>query len=168
MANTYFDPDLGAGKLQFKCTSVKVIDPAVAPVAFPNESNNVLDPSEPFKLEIEWEGQGFLLPLWMSAMAQNWTIKAYAESIGPGADVVLAVTNEPKSNVTVSGSGAATKFKWKHTVDVPAGKLQEDTLSNSGIYQLTVTMFANSSIPGDYDVSGFTQQPISVRVEDPA
>ncbi len=168
MANTYFDPDLGAGKLQFKCTSVKVIDPAVSPSGFTNESNHVIDPNEPFKLEVNWEGEGYLLPIWMSAMSNSWSLRAYAESVGPGADVVLATGSELKSSAIVSGAGPTTKFKWTHTINVPAGKLTEDTLSNSGIYQLTVTMFANSAIPGDYDVSGFTQQPITIRVEDPA
>ncbi len=168
MANTNFDPDLGAGRLQFKCTSVKVIDPAGTPppAGFLSESNNVLDPDKAFDLVIEWEGDGFMLPLWMHAM-QNWKLKAYAESVGPGSDVTLVVNSlEPKANYVTSGSIR----KWTHTIHVPAGALVEGDPSsaNSGVYQLTVTIFANSSIPGGYDVSGFSQQPITVRVEDPA
>ena len=165
MANTNFDPDLGAGSLQFKCTSVKVIDSTGEPSGFPNKSNNVLDPDKAFDLVVEWEGDGFMLPLWMFAM-QNWRLKAYAESVGPGADVTLAVNSlEPKANYIANG----TIRKWTHTIHVPAGLLVEGNPSsdNSGVYQLTVTIFANSNIPGGYDVSGFSQQPITIRVEDP-
>ncbi len=169
MPNTNFDPDLGPGRLQFKCTKFDVIDPALPapPAGFGSQPNHVLDPEKSFDIEIEWEAEGFFTPLWMYAMNSTWVLKAYAETVGPGADVAL-VTNslEPKANYT----GSASHRKWKHTLRVPAGKLIEGNpgSDNSGIYQISVTIFVNSNIPGGYDVSGFTQKSITVRAEAPA
>ncbi len=169
MANTTFDPDLGVGRLQFKCTEFKVVDPASAPPhpGFGSQPNYVLDPNKPFNIELEWEGEGFFLPLWMHAMNSNWVVKAYAETVGPGPDVAL-VTNslEPKANY----GGSYSNRKWKHTLSVPAGKLVEGDPGslNSGIYKISVTIFLNSSIAGGYDISGFTQKSITVRAEAPA
>ncbi len=167
---TTFDPDLGAGNLQFKCTDFRVVDPAgTPPVVGPmtSQSNYVLNPEKPFNIEIDWEGDGWLLALWMNAMNSNWVIKAYAETVGPGEDIALSTGSlEPKANYT----GSASHRKWTHTLTVPAGVLKEGNpgSENSGIYQISVTIFANSSIPGGYDVSGFTQKSITVRAEAPA
>jgi hypothetical protein len=167
---TTFDPDLGVGNLQFKCTDLRVIDPAGTPPStgsILSQSNHVLNPDKEFKIEVDWEGAGWLLALWMNAMSNNWVIKAYAETVGPGPDIALAVNSlEPVGNPATIGSN----HQWTHTLTVPAGVLTEGNpgSQNSGIYKISVTVFANSKLPGGYDVSGFAQKSITVRAEVPA
>ena len=69
----------------------------------------------------------------------NWTVEAYAESMGPGPELQIAATTVPKNGLAYST-----------TLHVPAGTLPEGNPGPggpSGVYKLTVTAFLNSSIP---------------------
>ena len=158
---TNFDPDQGAGNIQGAFTSVRVIDPAAPPST---QSNHVVDPTKSFDVELKWEINGIMAPIWIAALDESWTVKVYAESMGPGDDHFLASASVAKGTPGVNNA-------YTHTVTVPASSgLTEGNpgSSNSGVYKLVATAFLNSNLgaPG-YDISGYAEGPM-IRVENPA
>lgn len=165
MAQSQFDPDLGA-LLSGEFTSVTVLDPAL-PGHVPNL---VVDPTKPFQIEVKWRLTGSEVPPRLNACENAWVVTAYAESIGPGPEVILKEESEPKANVS-GGTGPAFAFDWSHTLNVPAGVLSEEDPGPggaSGTYRIIVTVFLNSAIAGfaGYDIAGFNEGPM-VKVESP-
>ncbi|MDH3660108.1 MAG: hypothetical protein OEU92_08770 [Alphaproteobacteria bacterium] len=137
-------------------TSVKVRDP----VGPPNVQNLVIDPSKPFDIDVEWELSGSNAPLYLAALDANWSVEAYAESMGPGPEIQIASATVPKNGLAYST-----------TLHVPASTLPEGNPGNggpSGVYKLVVTAFLNSSLPGPtgFDIAGFSEGPM-IRVENP-
>lgn len=137
-------------------TSVQVRDPAGPP----NVQNLVVDRSKPFNIDVEWELSGINAPLYLAALDANWSVEAYAESMGPGPELQIASTTVPKNG-----------NRYSTTLVVPANTLEEGNPGNggpSGVYKLTVTAFLNSSLGGStgFDIAGFAVGPM-IRVEDP-
>jgi hypothetical protein len=154
-----FDPHqevAGTVLMKGEFTSVKVRDPAGPP----NVQNLVIDPSRPFAIDVEWKLSGSNAPLYLAALDANWSVEAYAESMGPGPELQIASTTVPKNGLMYST-----------TLNVPARTLPEGNPGNggpSGVYKLVVTAFLNSSIRGGpgFDISGFAEGPM-IRVENP-
>jgi hypothetical protein len=161
---TQFDPDLGV-LLNGEFTAVTVLDPAI-PGHVPNL---VLDPTKPFQIDVRWRLNGTEVPPRLAACDDEWVVTAYAESIGPGPEVILREEMEPKVNFS-GGQAAGFAFDWSHTLNVPAGLLQEENPGPggpSGTYRIIVTVFLNSNLPGaGYDIAGFNDGPM-VKVENP-
>lgn len=161
MAN--FDPQMDPALFYGGFKTIQVIDPAV-PMP-PMVGNNVIDPSRPWKIKVEWELKGFFVPLWLSALGGSWLIEAYATSKGPGpASKRIAFRNEPV--------GAMVQPKvYSVELDVAAGELKEHTpgpAGPSGIYELSISAFLNSTLPfPGYDIAGFTDGP-TIKAEIPA
>jgi hypothetical protein len=164
MPQSQFDPDLGV-LLNGEFRSVTVLDPAL-PGHVPNL---VLDPTKDFQIEVTWRLNGTEVPPRLAVCDDNWVVTAYAESVGPGPEVILKEENEPKGNFT-GGPGAGFAFDWSHTLNVPAGLLEEENpgpAGPSGTYRIIVTVFLNSSLPGaGYDIAGFNDGPM-IKVENP-
>lgn len=164
MPQSQFDPDLD---LLFKgeFTGVTVLDPAL-PGHVPNL---VLDPDKPFGIKVEWRLTGTEVPPRLNACADDWIVTAYAESMGPGPEVILREEKKPKSEVT-GGPGAGFNFDWSHTLEVPANLLEEENPGPggaSGTYKIVVTVFLNSNLAGaGYDIIGFNDGPM-IKVERP-
>lgn len=156
--DTAFDPQMDPMYFFGKFTGVKVIDPAAPPIMV---QNNVIDPTKPWAIEVEWALEGFFVPLYLAALGGNWVVEAYADAMGPGQEKRIAVVNVPV--------GPATNPKtYTVTLPVAAGEIQEHTPGGpSGIYRLTVSAFLNSTLglPG-YDISGFADG-ITFRAEKP-
>ena len=52
---------------------------------------------------MDWNIQGLLAPLWLSALGGNWDVSVYAESLGGGNEVRLGtatVAADPRSPAT--------------------------------------------------------------------
>ena len=83
---TQFDPDKGP-LFKGEFTSITVKDPAI-----PGHTPNlVLDPGKPFDITIDWKLQGTDVPLYLAGANATWSIEAFAESVGPGPEVRLAI-----------------------------------------------------------------------------
>jgi hypothetical protein len=149
MPPTQFDPDLDV-LFSGEFTEVTVIDPA-QPGQRPNL---VLDPTKAFEIEVKWRLKGPQVPLYLAVSENNWTVTAYAESMGPGADARLSQEQEPKANVT--GPSVNGDYEWSHKLTVPANTLQaEDAAAGvSGTYKIVATVFLNSTVSG-FDIAGF-------------
>ncbi|MEZ5217070.1 MAG: hypothetical protein R2705_18145 [Ilumatobacteraceae bacterium] len=130
--------------------------------------NLVIDPTKPFEITATWHVFGHLVPIWLAALksaSPSWVVSAYAESVGPGPEKMVATTNVPIGVVT--GSHDVT---FSATLTVPAGTLAEENPGNpnvSGLYKIVLTTFLNSpfGLPG-YDVMGYAEGPI-IKVENP-
>jgi|WetSurSiteA1Bulk_404760.scaffolds.fasta_scaffold08460_2 hypothetical protein len=156
-----FDPQMDPTLFLGEFTRIRVVDPA-APGP-PMVGNLVIDPAKDFDIEVEWNLKGFFVPLWLAALGGNWVIEAYAESVGPGQEKMIA------SKVVPVGTPVQPKT-YSEKLRVSAGQLQEHTpgpAGPSGVYKLTVTAFLNSTLgtPG-YDIAGFVEGPV-IRAENP-
>jgi hypothetical protein len=161
MANTQFDPDKGP-LFQGRFTEVTVLDPAIPG----HEPNLVLDRTKPFEVRVTWRLKGSDVNLYLAALEPEFSIACYAESIGPGPEVILAEETEPTANSTVVGP---QELEWTHTLSVPADVLEEENpgpAGPSGTYRLVSTVFLNSAVPGGYDIAGFSDGPM-IKVENP-
>ena len=160
MAHTQFDPDRATIKGEFQ--SIMVVDPA-RPA---HNSNLVLDPTKPFEVKVTWKLEGDDVPLYLAAGDANWSVEAFAESIGPGPEVRLGITTVAKG----VPSGMPPVKQYAATITVPAGTLAEGNPfpgQPSGVYKVVCTAFLNSTAgaPG-FDMAGFGEGPL-IRMENP-
>jgi len=164
-----FDPQL-PGLMEGDVTSVVITDPQPF---IGGTGNRVVDPKNPFDLTIEWELFGQLVPLWLAALAGNWDVSVYAESLGGGPEIRLGTVNVP-TTATVActvNQAKANCTKYSAKVTVPPNKLPEHVpgTDQGGIYKLVVAVFLNSGLAGipGYDLIGFREAMI-IQVENPA
>jgi hypothetical protein len=152
-----FDPNI-PGLIGGEVTSVTVLDPAGHFPPF-EVGNHVLDTRVEFTVDVTWEINGLLRPIWLAALGGNWNVQLFAESLGGGPEILLARDD------TVAADPAVAQYSVRLTV--PPTSLQEgDPGSNtSGIYKLVVSVFLNSNFgePG-FDMVGFNEGPI-IQVE---
>lgn len=164
-----FDPDI-PGLLQGSVTNLAVGDPQPFVGGL---GNRIVDPTKPFTLTVEWELFGQLVPLWLSALAGNWDISVYAESLGGGSEIRLGTASVPTTPTLACtvNNAKANCTKYSATINVSAGRLQEHTPGTDvgGIYKLVVAVFLNSNLAGSpgFDLVGFREGPI-IQAENPA
>jgi hypothetical protein len=158
-----FDPNI-TGLISGQFTSLLVSEPGGL-----GASNLVIDPSQTFDISVEWTLSQPLSNLWLAALSPaDWSLTAYAESVGPGPEIMLK-----QDNVTIASGvqNPPNTFTWNHTFTVGPNVLDEENPGNptgpSGVYKLVVTAFLNSTLgtPG-YDIMGFEEGPI-IKVENP-
>lgn len=164
-----FDPNI-PNLIGGDVTAVVVIDPALT---FPGEiGNHVVDRTEEFFVDVTWEVNGALAPLWLDALKEDqngnrvdWDVSVYAESLGGGNEIRLGTELVRVDSAVVAGG----VFSYSTRVTVPALRLDEHTpgTDNGGIYKLVVAVFLNSDLgrPG-FDMTGFNEGPI-IQVENP-
>jgi len=163
-----FDPNI-QGLIEGNVTSVVVTDPQ--PFIF-GTGNKVIDPTKSFDLTIEWELFGQLVPLWLAALAPNWDVSVYAESLGGGNEVRLgtAIVSKGATLPCTVNQARANCTKYTATVTVPPNTLQEHVpgTDQGGLYKLAVAVFLNSTLVGvpGYDLIGFSEGPI-IQAENP-
>ncbi len=132
------------------------------------QPNLVVNPHEPFDIEVSWHVFGNLVPLWLTALSVNtnhWVVTAYAESQGPGDEKTLGSVDIPLRLPVASLDEAYTA-----TITVPANTLHEENPgdpSQSGVYKIVVTTFLDSALgPVGYDMMGYAEGPI-IKIENP-
>ena len=162
-----FDPNVPSGSLTITgdfTAAVLVTDtPAIG------VGNLVLDPTKPFDIQADWAIDGNVAELWLSALAvasPDWIVTAYAESVGPGPELLIATQKVP----VLPLPSANPPFAYSATLTVPPNTLPEENPGDpfvSGVYKLVVTVFLDSVFgsPG-YDVIGFSEGPV-IKVENP-
>ena len=159
-----FDPNI-PGFISGDFTQVAVVEPGGL-----GTSNLVLDPTKPYNINVAWEITGSLTPLWLAALSTaspSWSVAAYAESVGPGPELLL--TEEPVA-VASAFDQLPNAWRWKHQLTVAANTLPEENPGPggpSGVYKLVVTAFLNSALgPIGFDIMGYAEGPV-IKVEDP-
>ena len=165
-----FDPHLEAsdGTVFFKgeYTKMRCVDPA-ATFAPLSQANLVMNGSQPFSIELEWQLSGPLAPLWLAALGGSRTVEAFAESIGPGPEIQIASANGGSDPSLVVNPGTLT---YSTTLQVLGGTLPEGNpgaTGPSGQYKISCSAFLNSTLgPPGYDITGYVEGPI-IRIENP-
>lgn len=150
-----FDPNF-PGLLEGDITNVTVIDPVF-------QGNRVINPTQPFDVQVDWEIRGTHVPIYLGGAVQNWTVSVYGDTVGPGIDLVLANVLKNKNDSVPCAGVSCTKYTV--TVTVPAGTLQEHDVSHSGIYKIAAAVFLNGMTPGN-DLIGFREGPV-IQAEAP-
>lgn len=132
------------------------------------KSNLVVNRNQPFDIEVSWRVFGNLVPLWLTALSvntKNWVVTAYAESQGPGDEVLLG-----RVDVPVGGPLFSLNEAYTAKLTIPANTLPEENPGNSsqsGVYKIVVTTFLDSDLgPVGYDMMGYAEGPI-IKVENP-
>lgn len=175
-----FDPNI-PGLMEGAVTRVVVTEPQPFKYGLPN---HVIDPTKSFDLTIEWEIFGQLVPLWLSALAGEWEVSVFAESLGPGPEILVGKDTVPTSEtVPVDPKepvdpNRPNLTKYSVTMEVPPGTLppndgEKDTAETkkkepAGIYKLATAVFLDSKIentPG-FDLVGYSEGPV-IQVEEP-
>jgi hypothetical protein len=160
-----FDPNI-QGLIEGTITSVQITDPQ--PFVF-GTGNKVLNPDVSFDVTVDWEVFGQIVPVWLAALAGNWDVSVYAESLGGGNEVRLGTALVPTTAGTVTDP-LTNRTAFTAKVTVPPTTLQEHIpgTDQGGIYKLAVAVFLNSSLVGvpGYDLIGFSEGPI-IQMENP-
>ena len=165
MSVSDFDPNVPIGPLTITGEFTAAV--LVKEVPAFGVGNLVLNPQQPFDIEVKWRIDGNVAELWLHALASRspkWVVTAYAESVGPGPETVLLEQRVP----VLPLSSPDAPFDFKTTLTVPANSLPEENPGDprvSGVYKLVVTVFLDSTFgrPG-YDIMGFAEGPI-VKME---
>ncbi|MGK5684640.1 hypothetical protein [Actinoplanes sp. URMC 104] len=129
-------------------------------------ANLVINPDQPFHVEVRWHVFGNLVPLWLTALStrtKDWVVTVFAESQGPGDEVILGEVRVP-----VRGPYFSQDETYSAKLTVPAGTLAPSghhSPMQSGVYKLIVTTFLDSDLGTvGYDMMGYAEGPI-VKVE---
>ena len=159
-----FDPNIPTF-ISGDFTQVAVVEPGGL-----GTSNLVLDPTKTYNINVAWEITGSLTPLWLAALkatSPNWSVAAYAESVGPGPELLL---KEDTVTVVSAFEQLPNAWRWKHQLTVPANTLPEENPGPggpSGVYKLVVTAFLDSTLGfAGFDMMGYAEGQI-IKVENP-
>jgi hypothetical protein len=125
--------------------------------------NRSLSAANPFTVVAQWEinGSG------VTGFGGTWTCRLFAESKGPGPEVEVL---SPGMVVAVSSpEPGATPIHavYKATFTVPAGTLQADGPTASGVYDLSALVTHTSEVTGLKDATaGFSEDEV-IEIHNP-
>jgi hypothetical protein len=138
-----FTPLAGAGP------DVAVLDPGGAP-------ETIIDTDATFTIRVRWsvEEPG------AAVLGGRWLVRAYAESIGPGQEEQLGqIRRVDVANFTpLTGPPAARGYEAN--VDVPAGTLDAESATSSGVYKLAVIVTHENPNGSPTELAGHTEGPV--------
>jgi hypothetical protein len=130
----------GLPALDGEVTNVAVIDNDGNP-------NRVLDDQFPFDVTLQWKVQ----PAATAALLDGkWTVKVYAESMGPGPEVLIGSVDKP-------GNGGLT---YDAKITVPAGTLPADVPPDSGVYKLVTVITYRTHSGVLTEMAAFGEGPV--------
>ena len=127
---------------------VTVLDPGGAP-------ETIIDTDDTFEIQVRWsvEEPG------AAVLGGRWLVRAYAESIGPGQEQQLGQTRRVNvGNFAPIGPPAARAYEAN--VAVPAGSLDAETATSSGVYKLAVIVTHENPNGSPTELAGFSEGPI--------
>jgi hypothetical protein len=157
-----FDPQLKINGTTVVCGEFTKVQVSQAP-GFPGDvSNMIVDPSRPFKIDLEWKmaGElGYVNTVLNDIGDKEWKIQVFAEKMGPGTDLQIYNTILPNVVVPVDTLPAT----WNHSCNISANVLEEHVPGDptkSGMYRLCFVIFANTTVPGCNDIIGCREGPI--------
>ncbi|MGH3825502.1 MAG: hypothetical protein ACRDRA_22090 [Pseudonocardiaceae bacterium] len=156
-----FDPNL-PNLMQGEITSVIVRDSGFVP-------NLVVDPTQNFFVDVEWEIFGGQVALYLNGADQFWDVSVYGESIGSSPEILLGSVTKDKADTVACTVNGPICSKYEARVTVVGSNLEEHIpgTAQSGIYKLAVAVFLNSNLgPAGFDLIGFKEGPM-IQVENP-
>jgi hypothetical protein len=154
MSTINFDSPFAAAILDGAITTIDTHD-------LDGNPNRVLSPVLPFTVTVSWSNTGTLVPF----MGGEYTVRVYAESMGPGPEREIGHTTVP-----VNGAG-----NYAVTLNVPAGVLAaaEPDLPNatgafepSGVYKL-VAVVSYSNFGVNLPIAGFREEARMFEIRQP-
>jgi hypothetical protein len=162
-----FDPNI-PGLLEGELARVAITDPQPFVHGL---GNKVVDRNRPFTLTIEWEVYGQVAPIWLRALAGNWNVSVYAESLGSGPERRLgSVAVDTTVFQPSTDPNRVNGRRYRADIAVPPNTLPEHDPGTdlSGIYRIVGSVFLDSRVAGEpgYDLIGFSDGPM-IQVEDP-
>ena len=137
-----FTPLAGAGP------DVAVLDPGGAP-------ETIIDTGDTFTVRVRWsvEEPG------AAVLGGRWLVRAYAESIGPGQEEQLGqIRRVNVQNFTPLAGPPARGYEAN--VDVPAGTLDAESATSSGVYKLAVIVTHENPNGSPTELAGHTEGPV--------
>jgi len=137
MADSDFD---GLPALEGAVTAVAIIDHDGNP-------NRVLDDQFPFDVTIRWT---VTPPATAVVLDGQWTVKVYAESMGPGPEELIGTAD-------VAANGGSD---YSATINVPAGTLPPDVPPDSGTYKLAVVITYRNALGAFTEMAAFGEGPM--------
>ena len=126
--------------------------------------NLVIQPDEQFEVQVDWKVLGIFVPLWLTALDQEFVVSVYAEGMGASPELRIGTATKDKDDFIACAGNNCREY----SVRVPVGPftLTEDAGNESGIYKLVVSVFLNSNIQGgSFDLMGFREGPF-IQIED--
>lgn len=138
MTSTDFD---GLAGLSGQLTSVELIDPDSTP-------NKVLDSQNPFSVKVKWTINPSNAAILLDG---TWSVRAFAESIGPGPEASLG---------SVNVAAVPNKLAYEGTITVAAGTLKPDVAPDSGVYLLGVVLTYQTDQGAPTEMAGFSEGPM--------
>jgi hypothetical protein len=131
----------GLPALDADVTAVAIIDPDGNP-------NRVLDDQFPFDVTVDWTVSP---PATAAVLDGEWTVNAYAESMGPGPEVLIGTSTVPATGVQA----------YSATMNVPAGTLTADVPpDSSGVYKLVIVITYRNDLGVLTELAGFSDGPL--------
>lgn len=133
----------------------------------PNDVNpptTIIRTDQAWRVHIEWRTQG----LAAAAMAGDFHVSAYLESLGPGPDLKLPIggANEVSVNLLTGAFTALPlptggRRDYSVNINVPAGLVPIDA-NRARPYKLVVTVTYTEPMPGDPPgpMAGFLEGPV--------
>jgi hypothetical protein len=150
-----FDPQIPPF-IEGEVTNVAVLEGGPSP-------NLVIDPTLPFEVQVDWKVFGILVPLWLTALDQEFVVSVYAEGMGASPEIRIGTATKDKDDFIACAGNNCREYSVR--VQIPP-ILTEDAGDESGIYKLVVSVFLNSSIQGGkFDLMGFREGPF-IQIED--
>jgi hypothetical protein len=120
----------------------------------------VIDPTLPFEVQVDWKVFGILVPLWLTALDQEFVVSVYAEGMGASPEIRIGTATKDKDDFIACAGNNCREYSVR--VQIPP-ILTEDAGDESGIYKLVMSVFLNSSIQGGkFDLMGFREGPFIV------
>jgi hypothetical protein len=138
-----FTPLTGAGP------DVRVIDPGGAPAT-------IIDTGDTPTIRVRWsvEEPG------AAVLGGRWLVRAYAESIGPGQEQQLGSTRFVNVANFTPIAGPPPARGYEANVDVPAGTLDAESATSSGVYKLAVIVTHENPTGSPTELAGFSEGPV--------
>ena len=109
--------------------------------------NRVIDDQFAFDVKIKWSVRP---PSTAKVLDGQWTVKLYAESVGPGPEKQIGTTTRPATGVAA----------YKATITVPAGTLPSDVPPDSGVYKLVIVITYRNTLGQLTEMAAFAEGPM--------
>ena len=109
--------------------------------------NRVIDDQFAFDVTIAWSVRP---PATAQVLDGQWTVKLYAESVGPG----------PEKQIGTATRTATGVQNYTATITVPAGTLPSDVPPDSGVYKLVIVITYRNTLGQLTEMAAFSEGPM--------